>query len=171
MAAPADADPFDVDTWRAANPSYDAPGFGPLRAVIAAEADEAKADPSLLPGFRALCLNGGVADHAVNVLIDADASQRCERDILPERRGPKVLAFDLSGGDAMVAVAYHPASGRREAMAAFPELPSLADRGRADASDYEAMHADGDLRIMGRRVVPVAELVRVALAEWGRPAR
>ena len=72
----------------------------------------------------------------------------------------------------MSAVAcYWPSSSRLEALAAFPELPDLADRGRTDAADYQTMHADGDLLVMGRRVVPVAELVREALRRFGRPAR
>lgn len=98
--------------------------------------------------------------------------RRCEIDLLPARRGRLVLAFDLSGGDALAAAAaYWPRSGRLEALAAFPELPDLAERGRVDGADYARMHADGDLLVMGRRVVPVAELVDVALREYGRPAR
>ena len=36
---------------------------------------------------------------------------------------------------------------------------------------YQRKHADGDLLVMGRSVMPVAELVGVALDRWGRPAR
>ena len=62
--------------------------------------------------------------------------------------------------------------GRLEALAAFPELPDTGrTRGRVDGADYARMHADGDLLVMGRRVVPVAELVDVALRQWGHPAR
>ena len=66
---------------------------------------------------------------------------------------------------------YWPYTGRVEALAAFPELPSLADRSRTDAADYGTMHADGDLLVMGRRVVPVADLIREALRRFGRPVR
>ena len=169
-AADADADPFLPATWHAANPSL--AHFPSLRAVYQREADEARADPSLLPAFKALRLNLGTADHEIAVLIDVEAWQRCEVDILPEARGPAVWGVDLSGGDALAAVAcYWPQCGRLEALAAFPELPSLAERGRVDGADYERMADDGDLLVLGRRVVPVADLVDAALERWGRPSR
>ena len=169
-AAAPDADPFLPATWGSANPSL--AHFPALRAVYRREADEARADPSLLPAFKALRLNLGTADHEIHVLIDAERWQACECELLPARTGPMVLAFDLSGGDAMAAaVAYWPQGGRLEALAAFPALPSLGERGRTDGADYERMAADGDLLVIGRRVVPVAELVDVALRQWGHPAR
>jgi phage terminase large subunit-like protein len=169
-AAPVEADPFSPETWAAANPSLH--HLPALRAVYEREAAEAQEDPSLLPAFRALRLNLGTADHEIAVLVSAEQWQDCEVDLLPAARGRMVLGFDLSGGDAMAAVAaYWPGTGRLEALAAFPELPDLAERGRTDGADYETMHADGDLLVIGRRVVDVAELVNVALERWGRPAR
>ena len=169
-AADPDADPFDPETWEVANPSL--PHFPELRTVYEREAAEAAADASLLPEFRALRLNQGMADHEIAVLVPVEAWEACEADLLPSPRGPMVLGVDLSGGDAMAAAAaYWPSSGRLEALAAFPELPDLAERSRTDGADYGRMHADGDLLVMGRRVVPVAELVDVALDRWGRPQR
>lgn len=169
-AADSDADPFDPATWEAANPSL--PHLPELRRVYEREAAEAHADPSLLPGFRALRCNMGAVDHEVAVLIDAADWQRAEVDILPARCGPCIWGVDLAGGDAMTAAAaFWPASGRIEAVAAFPELPGLDERGRIDGADYGAMHTDGDLLVMGRRVVPVAELVREALRRFGRPVK
>ena len=169
-AATADDDPFDPATWAAANPSL--AHFPALRQVYEREAAEAQADPSLVPAFKALRLNLGTADHEIAVLIEADAWQRCEAELLPAADGPLVLAFDLSGGDAMAAAAaYWPRCGRLEARAAFPAVPDLCERGRVDGADYQRMHDDGDLLVMGRRVVPVAELVNEALRRWGRPAR
>ena len=169
-AADADADPFLPATWHAANPSL--AHFPSLRAVYQREADEARADPSLLPAFKALRLNLGTADHEIAVLIDVEAWQRCEVDILPAARGPAVWGVDLSGGDALAAIAcYHPQCGRLECIAAFPELPSLAERGRTDGADYERMADDGDLLVLGRRVVPTSALVAAALERWGRPSR
>ena len=168
-AADPEADPFDPATWAAANPSLS--HFPALLAVYQREADEAAADPSLLPVFRALRLNLGTADHEINVLIEAERWAGAEVDILPERRGPMVLAFDLSGGDALAAsAAYWPVTGRLEALASFPSLPTLAERGKVDGADYARMSADGDLLVLGgerSRVVPVAELVGVALRRWG----
>ena len=169
-AADSDADPFDPVTWEAANPSL--PYLPELRKVYEREAAEAAADPSLLPAFRALRCNMGAVDHEVSVLIEAADWHRAEADILPAALGPAVWGVDLAGGDAMSGIAcYWPATGRCEALAAFPEIPDLADRARTDAADYQTMHADGDLLILGRRVVPVADLIREALRRYGRPVR
>ena len=170
-AADSEADPFDPATWEAANPSL--VHLPALRRVYQREAAEAAADPSLLPPFRALRCNMGAADVEVAVLIEVQDWQRCEADLLPQAAGPSVWGVDLSGGDAMAGVAaFWPATGRVEALAAFPELPSLADRSRTDAADYQRMAEDGgDLLVMGRRVVPVADLIRSALRRFGRPQR
>ena len=172
-AADPDADPFDPATWHAANPSL--AHFPSLLAVYQREADEARADASLLPAFRALRLNLGTADHEIAVLIEVAAWERAEVDILPAPAGVAVWAFDLSGGDALASVAcYWPRCGRLEALAAFPALPDLAERGRTDGADYGRMHADGDLLVLGgerSRVVPVAELIGEALRRWQRPVR
>ena len=58
--ADADADPFDEAQWHRANPSL---RFMPeLAATYLEEAEDARDDPSLLPGFKALRLNLGGAD-------------------------------------------------------------------------------------------------------------
>ena len=169
-AADPTADPFDAAGWPAANPSLS--HFPELLRVYHREAAEAAADPSLLPAFRALRLNLGTADHEISVLIEAERWEACEADLLPEAAGPAVWGVDLSGGDAMAAISsYWPRCGRLEAMAAFPELPELAKRARTDGADYQRMAAEGDLLVIGRRVVPVAELVREALERWQRPVR
>ena len=172
-AADPDGDPFDEAQWHAANPSL---AFMPeLLATYREEADDARDDPSLLPGFKALRLNLGGADVEVAVLIEAATWARCEVDLLPLAAGASVLAFDLSGGAAMAAAAcYWPATGRLEAIAAFPALPGLDERSRVDGADYQRMRADGDLLILGdadERVVRVELLVAEALKRWGRPAR
>ena len=160
----------DPAQWHAANPSL--PHFPALLAVYKRECAEAEADPSLLPEFRALRLNLGTADHAISVLIEAATWQRCECDILPAASGPTIWGVDLSGGDALAAVAcYWPTTGRLEALAAFPAIPDLAERGRTDGADYARMRSEGDLLVLGRRVVPVPGLVAAALERWGRPAR
>ena len=168
-----EADPFDPATWEAANPSL--VHLPALRRVYQREANEAAADPSLLPAFKALRLNLGAVDHEVAVLIEAATWARCEVDLLPQAAGASVLAFDLSGGDAMAAAAaYWPSTGRLEALAAFPALPDLAERSRIDGADYATMQAEGDLLILGdadERVVRVELLLREALTRWGQPAR
>ena len=172
-AADPDGDPFDEAQWHAANPSL---AFMPeLLETYREEAEGAKDDPSLAPGFGALRLNMGSVDHEVSVLIEAEAWARCEVDLLPQAAGACVWGIDLSGGDAMAAAAcYWPATGRLEAVASFPALPPLEERSRIDGADYERMQADGDLLILGdpdERVVKPELLVGEALRRWGRPAR
>ncbi|MDD9986051.1 MAG: hypothetical protein OXQ31_07265 [Spirochaetaceae bacterium] len=172
-AADPDCDPFDEAQWHAANPSLEC--MPELLETYREEAGDARDDPSLLPGFVALRLNSGGHDAEVSVLIEARAWVNCEADILPSAEGPYVLAFDLSGGSAMAACSgYWPATGRLEAIAGFPPLPSIEERSREDGADYARMVSDGDLLVLGEpdeRVVRADLLVREAVARWGRPAR
>ena len=61
---------------------------------------------------------------------------------------------------------YWPETGRLEALGTFPAVPSLADRGAADAvaHRYVEMHERGELSVMGENTVPpgpwLAEIVR-----------
>ena len=171
-AAPADAALDDAETWEAANPSL--PYFPALRTALQREAARALADGSLLPMFRALRLNAGVADTSQSTLIDADTWERVEAVELPTRSGPLVLGVDLGGASAMTAACgYWPETGRLEATAWFPGLPTLAERGLRDGVGglYVDLHQRGELlTTAGRRTVPVADVLRWALETWGRPA-
>ena len=160
----------DEAEWHAANPSL--ANMPELLDVYREEAEDAEDDASLLPGFKALRLNLGGADEEIALLLDAADWQRAEVDLLPAAAGPCVWGVDLSGGDAMAAAAcYWPSTGRLEALAAFPSLPKLDERSRLDGADYARMKHDGDLLILGQRVVPVPELIGAALFKWQRPAR
>ena len=170
-AARVDDPPFQVRTWRRANPSLD--HMPDLLDVIRDEANKARADPALLPSFRALRLNLGVSDIVVSQLVSAATWQRIEADELPPRSGPYALGFDLGDGAAMSAAAgYWPATGRLEAVAAFPEFPNLAERGLHDGVGklYQDIAARGELIVTPGRAVSVEALLLEALARWGRPA-
>ena len=83
-----------------------------------------------------------------------------------------VLGADLSGGHAMAAFAgYWPETGRFEAMAAFPDTPSLKARGEYDGvgSLYEQMAQRGELIVTPGHSVDVPLMLRMALTEWGLP--
>ena len=170
-AAPADAALDDVSAWERANPSIHA--FPALRTALERESARALADPSLAAQFRALRLNAGVSDVDGNTLIDADSWERAEADELPDRRGPMVLGVDLGGASAMTgAAAYWPHSGRLEAMAWFPGVPTLAERGLRDGVGrlYVELQERGELLTTPRRrTVPVADVLRWAVDVWGRP--
>ena len=156
-------------TWLRANPSLD---FMPsLEAAIRDEAGKAKADPTLLPSFEALRLNRGTPDTLQTLLLSAATWARIEGLALPS--GPYVLGVDLGSSAAMSAAAgYWPASGALTALACFPEVPDLRERGMRDgvADRYLRMERAGDLILAGRRVSDVPTLLRTALERWGPPA-
>ena len=160
--------PFQRRTWRRANPSLDA--FPDLEVAIRREAEAAKRDPSLLAQFQALRLNMGVADTEVSVLLDADLWASIEGDA--PMVGPVIWGVDLGTSAAQSAVAaFWPETGALACLAAFPEQPSLDERGRRDgvASLYRECHRRGELLTLGRRSVDVDALLRAALARFGRP--
>ena len=169
-AAPRDAAPFRLETWRRVNPSL---GFMPdLAAVIRQEAKDAKRDPVALASFRALRLNQGVADTVSSVLVDADAWRASMG--LPAagaKSSEYVLGVDLGQNAAMSAAAAYFRTGELEACAVFPELPGLGERGLADGVGrlYLDMAARGELIQAARRVSDVGELLREALRQ-GWPA-
>ena len=169
-AARADDPPFQRRTWRRANPSLDA--LPSLEEAIRAEAKAARLDEAALQSFRALRLNMGVPDAAASVLLEAATWQRAEALPAPEKRSPDyVLGLDLGTNAAMSAAAAYFRSGELEALAVFPELPSLAERGLGDGVGdlYQRMAGRGELFQAGRRVSDAGALLREALDRWGRP--
>lgn len=161
-------DPFRPSTWHKANPSL---RYMPaLRARIEAEAREAAADPAKLASFKALRLNMGVADTTQSYLIEAADWQRIEGGA--ERSGPYVLGLDLGTSAAMsAAAAFWPESGRLDALACFPAIPGLAERGLADGVGrlYCDIESRGELIIRGNRVSDVGALLQEVAARWGHP--
>ena len=160
--------PFQRRSWRRANPSLD--HLPSLLAKIVAEAAEAKRDPDALASFRALRLNQGTADVSRAVLIDAGTWSGLDPPA-DTVRGGYVLGVDLGTSAAMSAVAGYWPDGRLEALACFPEVPSLGERGLADGVGdlYGRMHRRGELICAGRRVSDIEALLGEALDRWGRP--
>ena len=167
-AARPDDPPFRLETIRRANPSLEY--LPSLKARILSEREDAARDPDQLAEWKALRLNLGVSDVAVSVLLDADTWRRAE-GVEAEGRGGAVWGVDLGSGAAMSAVAAYFPSGRLDALAAFPELPDLRQRGLADGVGraYIRMHERGELLTVGRRVADVKALLSEALGRWGRP--
>ena len=160
---------FQRRTWYKANPSLK---YMPaLLAEIEAEARDAKHDPSLLASFEALRLNLGTHDTEQNTLLDAGTWESIERPDAGEQAGRYVLGIDLGSGAAMSAAAGWWPSGDLEALAVFPEIPGLEERGLRDGVGrlYKDMHARGELLIAGRRVASIPGLLQAVLTRWGRP--
>ena len=169
-AARPDDPPFRRTTWKRANPGLD--HLPDLETTIRSEAEDARRDPDALQMFRALRLNQGIGDVRRSVLIDGDTWASAERDALPDMQGKYALGLDLGQNAAMsAAAAFFPDTGRLEAVAAFPEHPSLAARGLADGigNVYVKMHARAELIIAGRRVSDIGALLRECLTRWSVP--
>ena len=169
-AARPDDPPFRRSTWKRANPGLD--HLPDLEDIIRQEAEDAKRDPDALQVFRALRLNQGIGDVRRSVLIDADSWARVERPEPPDMQGRYVLGIDCGQNAAMSGAAgFWPDTGRLEAIAAFPEHPSLAARGLGDGVGnlYVKMHERGELIIAGRRVSDIGALLRECRARWGVP--
>ena len=170
-AADPDCDVEDEAAWLAANPSYRA--FAELRKALRTEAEEARFDVGAAARFRALRLNGGSAVEGHGQLIPWTDWRDCESADPPGRTGPYSLGIDLGGSAAMSAAAgFWPETGRVEARAAFPSVPNLAHRGRADGVRdlYAKMQRRGELRTYSGRLVPVGRFLADVFGEWGRPA-
>ena len=162
--------PFLLSTIMRANPSL--AHMPDLKKAICADAERAKKDESLLPSYLALRLNAGVSDVVESVLIEAGTWEKCEGNA--EAKSPTVWGIDLGGSAAQSAIAcFWPRTGRLEAVSAFPEHPGLQTRGARDgvSSLYENCHRRGELIIAGKYTTDVHELLRVALARWGKPSQ
>ena len=161
--------PFQLRTWVKANPSLTI--MPALLKRVRQEAADAKRDPSLLAGFKALRLNLGLDDTLQSTLLDAGTWERCEGEA--ERRGPFVLGIDLGGSASMsAAAAYWPDTGALDCFGCFPRSPDLRERGLRDGCGrlYMDMHRREELMLAGGRVADVAGLLGEAVKRWGAPA-
>ena len=146
-AARPDDPPFWARTIRRANPS--AAHLPSLQRQLATEAEAARRDPDALAAWRALRLNAGTDDTSRSVLLDADTWAALESGA--PAIGRYVLGLDLGQSAAMsAAVAYWP-GGRLEALAVFPEVPPLGERGLSDGvGDLYRRMADRGRTATGR---------------------
>lgn len=160
--------PFQQRTWRKSFPSL--AHFPDLLATLKREAAAARRDPAALQAFKALRLNLGVGDAAESILVSAEVWASIEGDAPAE--GRSCWGVDLGAGNAMSAIAsYWPESRRLDCVAAFPELPTLAERGLSDGvgGTYVTMQTRGELLTLGRRISDIPALLKEALKRFGTP--
>lgn len=147
--------------------------FADSRKVLLQERDEARKDSRLKARFLSYRLNVPTGDEA-DMLLNVDDWQRVMARPLPERRGKPIFGFDLGAGRAWSACVAIWQSGRIEAVAVAPGIPSLEDQEKRDqvpAGTYTKLHDLGVLRIaQGLRVQPPGELYQLAVSRFGRPA-
>ena len=159
FAAPEGCALDDEKAWELANPGL--ASRIKSRAYMVDAARRAIAVPADASLFRAYDLNQPLNPSKESICQPSEWVA-CERKELPARQGGCVVGFDLGGSSSMTALAaFWPSTGRLEAWGAFPDNPSLAERGRADGVGglYEQMAARGELRTYRGRVTPVADFL------------
>ena len=150
--------------------------FPKSRAKLLEERDAARADSRLKARFLSYRLNVPTPDEA-QVLLTVDDWERVKARPVPgqaERGGGLPLfAYDLGQGRAWSAAVALWQTGRCEAVAVAPGLPSIAEqekRDRVPRGLYQRLVDEGVLHVAeGLRVPPPSELHGLALRTWGRP--
>ena len=162
------------DSWhtiRKANPltAVD-PAF---RKKLLAERDDARRDTRLKARFLSYRLNLPTSDEATMLLTLPDW-ERVERRPLAERQGKPIISVDLGAGRAWSAAVATWKTGRVEALALCPGIPSIEaqeKRDRVPAGSYRKLVETGRLMIAhGLRVQTAKQLMDAAFAMWGKPA-
>ena len=166
-------DPEKWDRWpemRRVNPLVAV--SADFRAKLREERDAARRDSRLKARFLSYRLNVPTGDESTMLLTVDDWEWVCARPVA-EREGRPIIGLDLGGGRAWSAAVAVWRTGRVEALAVAPGIPTLAEqekRDRVPAGTYRALAERGALRVAeGRRVQPPAELVGAACEAWGPP--
>lgn len=142
--------------------------------VLREERDAALADSRMAGAFKSFRLNLPAGDEST-MLLGTDYWERVIARPVPERDGRPIVAIDLGAGRAWSAAVAIWRSGRVEAIAIAPGIPSLEaqeKRDRVPWGTYRRLALHGSLRVAeGLRVQPPAALWRAVTAAWGRPVR
>ena len=154
----------DVAAWHASNPGLKS-GIKSLQYMKDA-AQRALSSPANQAAFRAYDLNQP-QDPSREMICSLSDWQALE-SVEYKQEGPVVIGLDIGGARAMTcAVALWVNTGALLVRGAFPEIPPLIERGRADSVGglYERMQERGELRLLGRRVADVGAFLRGFLSE------
>ena len=140
-----------------------------FRRKLLQERDAARADSRLKARFLSFRLNVPSGD-ASTMLVTTDDWQRvCARPV-PEREARPIVGIDLGAGRAWSAAVAVWRSGRCEAIAVVPGIPSLEaqeQRDRVAWGTYRKLAAGGALRVAdGLRVQP---RLRRSCAPYAKP--
>lgn len=131
--------------------------FPESRSALLEERDKARADTRLAAAFKSYRLNLPSGDEATTLLTVADWQNVCGRPV-PEANGtPPVVGVDLGQSRAWSsAVAVWP-TGRTEAVAVAPGVPTIAEQEKRDlvpAGTYQRLVDDGLLLVADGLEVP-----------------
>ena len=167
----------DAETWdkwatiRTVNPLST---FPELRGKLLEERDAARRDTRLKSRFMSYRLNIPTRDESEMLLTVDDWAIGEAREVQPRNDRP-IVAVDLGGGRSWSAAVAIWESGRIEAMAVAPGIPSLEDQERRDgvpSGMYQRLYDAGILDVAeGLRVQPPAQLWESIVERWGTPVR
>ena len=166
-------DPARWDKWpeiRRVNPLMSR--FAESREVLLEERDAARRDTRLKGRFLSYRLNVPTGDETTMLLTLADWKRVLDRPVA-ERNGRPLVGVDLGGARSWSAAVAVWRSGRVEALAIAPGIPSLDDQEKRDRTargTYRRLHESGALRVAdGRRVPKASALVEAVRDQWGWP--
>ena len=143
-----------------------------FRKKLLEERDAARRDSRLKARFLSYRMNVPSGDESTMLLTVEDWERVVARPV-PAREGRPMVSYDVGAGRAWSAAIATWRSGRVEALAVAPGIPSMEvmeKRDKVPAGTYRRLAEMGALRVVeGLRVPPPAELHRAALAAWGAP--
>ena len=142
-----------------------------FRRKLLEERDAARADTRLKARFLSYRLNVPSGDESTMLLTVDDWKRVCARPV-PEPAGRPIVGVDLGAGRSWSAAVGVWRSGRMEAIAVAPGIPSLEEQEKRDRvpwGTYRKLALGGALRVAdGLRVQPPAALVDAIRDTWGR---
>ena len=148
--------------------------FPESRAKLLEERDEGRQDSRLRARFLSYRLNVPSADESIVLLTVDDWERQAQRETPPDD-GQPIVGVDLGSGRAWSAAVAVWRSGRVEALASGPGIPSLATqekRDRVPAQTYSKLVAEGRLSVSeGLRVQPPSDLWAAVVSHWGHPVK
>ena len=139
-----------------------------FKAKLREELEEAKRDSRLKARWLSYRLNVPTADESTVLLTVTDWKRVCAREPGP-MDGQPVVAVDLGGGRAWSAAVAIWRSGRVEALAVAPGIPSIEEqeaRDRVPRGTYQRLVDAGVLVTDGDRRVPRVETLLERVMPW-----
>ena len=168
----------DAETWdkwptiRKANPLK--AKYAESRAVLLEERDAARRDSRLKARFLSYRLNVPTQSEQAQ-LLTVDDWKLVEARPVGIPSGRPIVGIDLGGGRAWSAAVAVWESGRMEAFACAPGIPSIEDQERRDnvpSGVYVKLMRSGALTLAhGLRVQPPAALWEAICDRWGVPVK
>ena len=164
--------PEKWDQWAEIRRCNPLSSYPELRKKLLEERDAARADSRLKARFLSYRLNLPSADESTMLLSVEDWELVCARQVAGAFGAP-IIGIDLGGGRAWSAAVAIWRSGRMEALAVTPGIPSLAEqekRDRVPSSTYQRLVDTGRLLVAhDLHVQTPAQLMDAILESWGKP--